>query len=114
PPMTRGIVIPSPSETADRNLIDDLRQRPATRAITIEERTKVAEIAAKKPSIDLDVTFDSNSATITAKAVPTLVNLGVALRDPQLKGMVFLLGGHTDAKGADDYNLGLSERRSQA
>ena len=40
--------------------------------------------------------------------------LGKALSDPELKGSVFLVGGHTDAKGGDDYNQGLSERRAEA
>jgi len=43
-----------------------------------------------------------------------LVNLGTALRSGDLKGVVFLVAGHTDAKGGDVYNQALSERRAEA
>ena len=51
---------------------------------------------------------------IGPKAVPALVNLGTALRSGELKGSVFLLAGHTDAKGDNAYNRTLSERRADA
>jgi outer membrane protein OmpA-like peptidoglycan-associated protein len=97
----------------NQRFIDDLRNKP-TRSITIEERTKAAEIAMAKPSVDLEVTFDFDSSEIGSKAMPTLVTLGKALRDPQLKDQLFLVGGHTDAKGGDAHNQVLSERRAEA
>ena len=42
------------------------------------------------------------------------MKLGRALTNPDLEGSVFLIGGHTDAKGDDDYNQKLSERRAAA
>jgi outer membrane protein OmpA-like peptidoglycan-associated protein len=102
------------SESApDRRFLDSLRNRQ-TRSISIEERTKAAEITKEKPSIDLEITFDYDSDMIGPKAVPTLVNLGTALRSGELKGTVFLLAGHTDAKGGDVFNQTLSERRADA
>jgi len=97
----------------DRKFIDSLRNRQ-TRLISIEERTKAAEIAKARPNIDLEITFDYDSDMIGPQAVPTLVNLGTALRSGDLKGCVFLLAGHTDAKGNDSYNMDLSERRADA
>lgn len=85
-----------------------------TRSLTSEERQQVAAIAKTRPSVDLEIYFDYNSAAIAPKAVPSLTNLGRALTDPQLRGSVFLVGGHTDARGTDEYNLGLSERRAQS
>jgi outer membrane protein OmpA-like peptidoglycan-associated protein len=98
---------------ADRKLIEGLRDRQ-TRYISVEERTQAAEIAAAHPNIDLEINFDYNSDTISSEAVPVLRNLGSALRSGDLKGSVFLLSGHTDAKGRDDYNQDLSERRADA
>ena len=69
-------------------------------------------IAKQKPSIDLEINFEYNSATISSVAQVTA--LGQALTSPDLKGSTFVLAGHTDAKGADSYNLGLSERRADA
>jgi outer membrane protein OmpA-like peptidoglycan-associated protein len=43
-----------------------------------------------------------------------LKTLGAALSDEKLKGSVFLVAGHTDAKGADAYNLSLSDQRAKA
>jgi outer membrane protein OmpA-like peptidoglycan-associated protein len=103
---------PAPSP-AEKQFINTLRTR-STRAISVEEREKVIEIAKDKPKIDLEITFDYDSAAITPRAVPVLTNLGRALSDPDLKGTVFLVGGHTDAKGSDDYNLQLSQRRAHA
>ena len=40
------------------------------------------------------------------------MTLGRALTNPEVRGNVFLVGGHTDAKGDNDYNQKLSERRA--
>lgn len=97
----------------DRQFAESLRSK-AARALTLSERTKVAEIARTKPAIDLEVNFNFNKDTVNAKAVVPLVQLGVALRDAALKDAIVLLGGHTDAKGSAEYNRGLSERRAAA
>jgi outer membrane protein OmpA-like peptidoglycan-associated protein len=115
-PVTRGLTrsLSGPAgNPEDRRFLDGLRNKQ-TRSITIEERTKVAEIAKAKPSIDLEITFDYDSAVVASKAIPTLVALGTALRKPELQELAFLVGGHTDAKGGDAYNQGLSERRAEA
>jgi outer membrane protein OmpA-like peptidoglycan-associated protein len=120
-PQTRGLTrslsggqaapVQSPEE---KRFIDGLRTRSLSRAITVEEREKVVEIVKDKPKIDLEITFEYDSAEITPKSIPVLTNLGRALSDPELKGTVFLVGGHTDAKGTDGYNLTLSQRRAAA
>ncbi len=48
------------------------------------------------------------------KAEPQVTTLGQALTSDLLKGRTFILAGHTDAKGSDTYNQGLSERRADA
>jgi outer membrane protein OmpA-like peptidoglycan-associated protein len=111
--VTTRSLTADPRPAADRNFIDSLRNRQ-TRLISIEERSKAAEIAKARPSIDLEITFDYNSDVIGPQAVPPLINLGTALRSGELKGSVFLLAGHTDAKGDDAYNQTLSERRADA
>jgi outer membrane protein OmpA-like peptidoglycan-associated protein len=111
--LTRTMTPDQGPPAKERALIDNLRKK-ATRAITIEEREQVAEIAKEKPQISLEITFDYNSANINPKALPTLENLGKALGSPDLKGTVFMLGGHTDAAGGDAYNQELSEKRAEA
>ena len=39
---------------------------------------------------------------------------GQAFASPELFGLVFEIGGHTDSQGSDAYNLELSRRRAQA
>jgi outer membrane protein OmpA-like peptidoglycan-associated protein len=111
PPVTRSLTAPAMSDS-DRAFVEGLRHR--TRSLTVDESDHVAEIAKTKPTIDLEIYFDFDSATITPKAEPQLKELGDALRNPGLESSVVVLSGHTDAKGSDDYNQDLSERRAQA
>jgi outer membrane protein OmpA-like peptidoglycan-associated protein len=82
--------------------------------MTPGDRKVVVDIIAQRPNIDLEVTFEYNSAVISPSAVPTLVTLGSALADPELRGATFLIAGHTDAAGSDSYNQLLSEHRAEA
>lgn len=96
----------------DRRFIGSLRNR-TTRSLTLDDRDKIAAIAERKPSIDLEITFDFNSAAIGDAAMPEVTALGQALSNAQLKGGTFILAGHTDAKGTESYNQDLSVRRAE-
>jgi outer membrane protein OmpA-like peptidoglycan-associated protein len=111
--LTRGLTVPDPKSAQEQQLLDELKSKN-TRSITVEERNEVAAIAERRPGIDLVVNFEYDSATIGADAADALTKLGVALRDPRLKGALVLLAGHTDAKGSDAYNKDLSDRRADA
>jgi outer membrane protein OmpA-like peptidoglycan-associated protein len=65
-------------------------------------------------AIDLTVYFEYNSAKVTDQARETLDRLGEALASPELKLHRFLIAGHTDGVGTDEFNLDLSYRRAQA
>jgi outer membrane protein OmpA-like peptidoglycan-associated protein len=84
-----------------------------TRSLSAADRDQMAEIAAKRPKVNLEINFDYNSAALTPKAEPQLTSLGEALTSSDLKGSIIMLGGHTDAKGGDEYNQSLSERRAE-
>jgi outer membrane protein OmpA-like peptidoglycan-associated protein len=86
------------------------------RQILVEERTEVTKVVkeADLPALDLEIYFDFDSSAITPRAVPTLIKLGKALSSDQLKPSSFLISGHSDAKGAADYNQHLSEARAAA
>jgi len=115
PVVVRSLTgVPSSDDVKRRTLIDNLRSKSRTRSLTGDEREQLADVAKDRPSVNLEIYFDFNSATITPRAVPDLVNLGRALSNEDLKGSVFLVGGYTDAKGSGEYNQGLSERRAQA
>src|SRR4051794_38307529 len=61
-PLTRSIGS-SATTPNDQSFLETLRTK-TTRSITVEERTKTAELAKAKPSIDLEVMFEFDSAEI--------------------------------------------------
>jgi len=116
--LTRSLSAGAPAapktlSAEDQQFINSLRSK-RTRSLTVSERDRVASIAKEKPSIDLEINFDYDSAEISRRAMPAVTELGKALSSPDLKGSVFLVAGHTDGKGGDEYNQGLSERRAEA
>lgn len=103
----------APANAADQHFIDGLRKR-TTRSLSLDDRDKITAIAEQRPSIDLEINFDFNSAAIGAVAMPVVTTLGQALTNTAIKGGTFILAGYTDAKGSDAYNEDLSIRRAQA
>ncbi len=75
---------------------------PATRAFGVE------------PVLDLFIHFDYNLASLNPKGKEQTHNLGLALSDDAFERNTFTLIGHTDAKGSDEYNMGLSKKRARA
>jgi outer membrane protein OmpA-like peptidoglycan-associated protein len=114
PKLTRsltGTTVEAPALSAnDVAFINKIRK---TRSLSVADREQVASIAKTRPAIDLEINFDYNSASVTPTSEPQLHNLGKALTSAELAGAVFMLGGHTDAKGTDGYNQSLSERRAE-
>jgi outer membrane protein OmpA-like peptidoglycan-associated protein len=118
-PLTRGLSIgpqtqTDPAPSADESkFVQTIRGR-ATRSLSSAEREEIAAIAKTKPNIDLEITFDYNSANISQKSMPSVQALGRALTSPDLKGSTFIVAGHTDAAGTEVYNQDLSERRADS
>jgi outer membrane protein OmpA-like peptidoglycan-associated protein len=114
-PLTRGLSAGPNADTAaqakEATFLNTVRNR-STRSLSTGEREQIAELAASKPKIDLEIQFDYNSADIAKTSVPSVQALGKALSDPALKGSTFVVAGHTDAIGGEEYNQGLSERRA--
>ena len=111
---TRSLSAPAQPAMSEGDLAVVKSMRGRTRSLSSGERKQLATIAAKRPSIDLDINFDFNSAAVTARAEPQLNSLGKALTSNDLAGSLIMLGGHTDGKGSDAYNQTLSERRAAA
>jgi outer membrane protein OmpA-like peptidoglycan-associated protein len=118
-PLTRGLSIGPQTETTppasadESKFVQTIRGR-ATRSLSTAEREEIATIAKSKPNIDLEITFDYNSANISQKSMPSVQALGHALASPDLKGSTFIVAGHTDAAGTEAYNQDLSERRADS
>jgi outer membrane protein OmpA-like peptidoglycan-associated protein len=116
-PLTRGLSAGPQADpaavAAEGRFVQTIRGR-ATRSLSSDEREEIATIAQDKPNIDLEITFDYNSADISTKSMASVQALGRALINPDLKGSTFVVAGHTDAVGSEAYNQDLSERRADS
>ena len=114
-PLTRGLSggtqIDTAAQAKETKFVDSLRNRKS-RSLSLGEREEIAQIASVKPKIDLEIRFDYNSADISKESTPGVQELGKALSQVSLKGSTFVVAGHTDAIGGEEYNQGLSERRA--
>jgi outer membrane protein OmpA-like peptidoglycan-associated protein len=114
---TRSLVVTDDQKGASevQNAVKNLGSR-LSREIVVEERKQIAKAVTqhKLPAIDLTIPFEYDSSAISQKAVPVLVTLGQVLQDASLKGSTFLVGGHTDARGSNEYNITLSQKRAQS
>ena len=117
-PLTRSLSV-SPAEQAKKA---ETRRSSSIRCAT-GRRARCRSTSASrsrrsrrtKPRIDLEIKFDFNSANIAQERdVRTWTMLGKALSDPALKGSTFVLAGHTDAVGGEEFNQDLSNRRADA
>ncbi|GAB4520568.1 MAG: OmpA family protein [Roseibium sp.] len=74
----------------------------------------LADKLASLRQFNVEITFDFDSARIRPESFETVGLIADALHTPYLQGQTFFIVGHTDAKGARDYNLDLSLKRAQA
>jgi outer membrane protein OmpA-like peptidoglycan-associated protein len=115
-PVTRSLSTgPQQVDTAatarETKFVNSLRNRP-TRSLSLGERQEIAELAATRPQINLEIHFDFNSAEISKSSTQAVQELGKALSNTSLKGSTLVVAGHTDAVGSESYNQELSERRA--
>ncbi|HXG01785.1 MAG TPA: OmpA family protein, partial [Candidatus Binatia bacterium] len=113
PPATKFEVLDLKVETIDlESAVDDLKFR--TEAVggvvqALAVRETATEIRIEMPA---DVLFDFDKAEIRPDAAKVLAQAAEVLRRHPNRTVV--IEGHTDAKGSDEYNQRLSERRAQA
>jgi OOP family OmpA-OmpF porin len=92
-----GIVERSEVEAADNN----------GNVVKVEDRVDPL------PSIDLEILFEYNSASIQPNQVPSLISLSRDLSEIDFTRAQLVLMGHTDGVGSAAYNRELSHRRAQ-
>src|SRR5262245_62708012 len=95
-PLTRGLSVGGSAEPAvnpaESKFVSSVRGR-TTRSLSASEREEIASIVKDKPKIDLEITFDYNSADISAKSISSVQALGRALTNTELKGSTFVVAG---------------------
>jgi OOP family OmpA-OmpF porin len=69
---------------------------------------------AAPPQVRLPIYFEFGSSRPTPEARALLEKVGEALQSSDLESFHFMVEGHTDAVGSDDYNERLSVARAQA
>ncbi len=68
--------------------------------------------AREKPTVDLSIQFEFDSARLLPESRPLLDNLAKAINSDKLRGFTFVVEGHTDIVGSADYNQKLSDQRA--
>jgi outer membrane protein OmpA-like peptidoglycan-associated protein len=110
-PRTRSLSSFDTNKATRDSTINRMRNR-STRSLSMDDRNQLEVAIADRPKIDLEINFDYNSAAISQNSMAAVQHLGEALSDPQLKGSTFVVSGHTDGVGGEEFNQGLSERRA--
>jgi outer membrane protein OmpA-like peptidoglycan-associated protein len=72
------------------------------------ERTR----SIRPAKLDLQIQFQTNSSDLDDAARRNIDEFARALEDPKLRDMRFKVAGHTDARGSEQHNMGLSDRRA--
>jgi len=103
---TRGLVI-VPNAGADA-ATDAAAQETATVAAVAAEEYEPVE---RQSQINVQISFDFDSAALRADQQPKLVNMCQSMQ--LLDGTVFQIIGHTDSSGSASYNQRLSLLRAQ-
>ena len=67
----------------------------------------------RAPKLDLQIQFATNSAVLDTAARRNIDEFARALEDPKLRGLRFRVAGHTDDRGSEQHNMGLSGRRAE-
>jgi outer membrane protein OmpA-like peptidoglycan-associated protein len=116
-----ALVAPAPTGAqSDGAGVTDLTKSPPgaimaediAEALAVPRGTRIDPAAP--PQVRLPIYFEFDSATPTPAARGLLEKVGAALRTPELAAFHFLVEGHTDDIGSDDYNQRLSVARARA
>ena len=110
----------APSTMADRNIsamkpAGLIRKKQAPdidlQWMGLDQWRKFVEVE-NLPTFSFEIKFQKSSDNVVAGDEYILEQIAEALKTPQLVNSTILIAGHTDASGPEDYNLRLSQDRS--
>ncbi|AML50702.1 OmpA family protein [Falsihalocynthiibacter arcticus] len=106
---TRGLVVAVP---ANENATETDAAAQETVAATVAPTAELnTDIVPKDEQVNLNVSFDFDSAALRSDQLPKLVELCSALKAADVQQIRIL--GHTDASGSAEYNERLSKLRAE-
>lgn len=89
--------------------------KPKTRSLNLSGlNAPVKKSAEQKIALSMEILFAYNSTELTADAKDKLKSVGEAMQSNQLQSLHFIVEGHTDAVGGDEYNKNLSLKRADS
>jgi OOP family OmpA-OmpF porin len=107
------------AQTADSGVTDLTKSPPGAimaadivEALAVPRGTRINPAAP--PQVRLPIYFEFDSANPTPEARTLLEQVGAALQSSDLESFHFLVEGHTDDLGTEDYNQHLSVARAKA
>lgn len=94
-------------------LVETVEPRAMDRRMTVVSAAEIGgKVASEGKAVFYGILFDFDKAEIKPESEPQLAEMAKFLKDnAQLRGFVV---GHTDNKGALDYNVSLSNRRADS
>jgi OOP family OmpA-OmpF porin len=90
------------------------RIAPASQRTASPSRPAAMRPTPARAAVDLLLTFENNSATLTEQARANAHEFAVALKRGALSSARFAIDGHTDAVGSRAHNQRLSAARAEA
>jgi outer membrane protein OmpA-like peptidoglycan-associated protein len=87
---------------------------PASSGVSLRPSPVVQPVSTTPTGVSLLILFDYDSAELSGGARAFLDKLGNQLKTDEFQSQRYVLEGHTDARGSEDYNQVLSERRAKA
>lgn len=99
------------ADALQKAAIENIQKYPGANS---PQSLPLADKLASLRQFNVEITFHFDSANIAPESYETVGLIADALHTPYLAGQTFFIVGHTDAKGAREYNLELSIKRAQA
>ena len=113
-----GTTVLKGKSVTEANLLDALepQDKIVTRSLRVRPSgsSAVAAPPTRKPSASLLITFETNSADLTAAAKQQLDVVGAALKNDRLADYNFNVEGHADPRGNAAANMLLSRERAES
>ena len=84
-----------------------------TRSIRVTRESQ-PPVPVKQAAASLLITFETDSAKLTARAKQSLEVVARALKSDKLANFKFSIEGHADPRGGEELNLRLSQERAES